>query len=358
MRKVEINKRAPIRKLTMLISPICILLISIGYAFGHGGEKHDSTETIETNEKTPTDSLPTSQVVALDSIYAIIQSEFIALEPTFKKGCFDCHTTRTDFPWYYKLPLVKGMIEDDISEAKKHMDMSNGFPFGGHGKPVDDLVAVREVVEKGDMPPLGYRFMHWSAEPSDDERDSIIAWIERSLESLALVDVHPTDSIQGADGADPKSVYVCLMHPEITSDHQEDCSLCGSPLEPAAAESNSKGDTITKTNSGKPANREYVIGLYESGMMYSNRWMMDSDDSNEQYNSHYLRLDSISLLTPPQQGQYRDDHVLFYLGAGLSPLFAATDRAINSDHKSASSVYSSALLANCNYSNGKMLPGL
>lgn len=119
-----------------------------------------------------------------------------------------------------------------------------------------------------------------------------------------------------------------------------------------------KGDTITKTNSGKPANREYVIGLYESGMMYSNGWMMDSDDSNEQYNSHYLRLDSISLLTPPQQGQYRDDHVLFYLGAGLSPLFAATDRAINSDHKSASSVYSSALLANCNYSNGKMLPGL
>lgn len=230
------NKRV---KITILITPICSLLIGIGIAFGHGGEKHDSTETAGTNEKMPIDSMPASQAVALDSIYAIIQSEFIVLEPTFKKGCFDCHTNRTEFPWYYKLPLVKGMIDDDITEAKEHMDMSNGFPFGGHGKPVDDLVAVRQVVENGEMPPLEYRFMHWSAKPSDDESDSIIAWIERSLESLASIDIHPTESNQGADS---KSAYACPMHPEITSDHLEDCSLCGMPLEPVTTDSKSESE--------------------------------------------------------------------------------------------------------------------
>lgn len=177
--------------LAALTSVIGVVLISIGIAYGHGGEKHDSTET---TEKEPSDSIALSPDATLDSIYATIQREFAVLTPVFKKGCFDCHTTRTEFPWYYKLPIVKGIIDDDISESKKHMDMSEGFPFGGHGKPVDDLVAIREEVVEAEMPPMSYRFMHWSAKPSESERDSIVAWVERGLASLASIGVFPTES--------------------------------------------------------------------------------------------------------------------------------------------------------------------
>ena len=86
------------------------------------------------------------------------------------------------------------MIDDDITEARKHMDMSDGFPFGGHGKPVDDLVAIREVVVDGGMPPMSYRMMHWSAKPSEMESESIIVWVKRSLASLAAIGIVPTES--------------------------------------------------------------------------------------------------------------------------------------------------------------------
>lgn len=178
-------------RLGALTTLIGVLSICVSIAFGHGGEKHDSTKT---TEAAASDTLSSSQNTTMDSVYATNQSEFTTLTAVFKKGCFDCHTTRTEFPWYYKVPIVKGMIDDDIAEAKKHMDMSKGFPFGGHGRPADDLVAVREVVVDGGMPPLSYRMMHWSAKPSESERDSIVAWVERGLASLAAIGVVPTES--------------------------------------------------------------------------------------------------------------------------------------------------------------------
>lgn len=184
------SNNSPFMRLASLSTLIGALAICVGIAYGHGGEKHDSTKT---SEKEASDTLSSSAEAKLDSIYAIIQREFTALTPVLKKGCFDCHTTRTEFPWYYKVPIVKGMINDDISEAKKHMDMSNGFPFGGHGKPVDDLVAIRDEVQESEMPPLSYRIMHWSAKPSENEQDSIIVWVERSLASLAAVGVVPAE---------------------------------------------------------------------------------------------------------------------------------------------------------------------
>jgi len=176
--------------LIALTASLGALLVCIGVAFGHGGEHHDSTEAAEAEA---VDTLTPSEDAARDSVFATIQAGFVALEPIFKKGCFDCHTDQTDYPWYYKLPLVQGMIDDDTRQAKKHVDMSNGFPFAGHGNPADDLAAIRSEVVEGDMPPWNYRLMHWSAKPSEVERDSIVDWTKRGLESLATVGIHPEE---------------------------------------------------------------------------------------------------------------------------------------------------------------------
>ena len=114
---------------SVLAFPMGVTLILVGIAFGHGGEKHDSTET---TDKEILDSLTSMQSVTRDSVYVTIQREFTTLNSVFKTGCFDCHTTKTAYPWYYKLPFVKTIIDDDIAEAKKHMDMSEGFPFKVH----------------------------------------------------------------------------------------------------------------------------------------------------------------------------------------------------------------------------------
>jgi hypothetical protein len=132
-------------------------------------------------------------VVNWDSIYGLINDGFRTLEPVLKKGCLDCHSDKTRYPWYYKLPVVKGIIDEDIRDARKHLDMSNGFPFKGHGKPADDLAGIKEEIVEGAMPPSLYRLFHWGAKPDKAEADSIVFWVDRSLSMLAAHGVVPTE---------------------------------------------------------------------------------------------------------------------------------------------------------------------
>ncbi len=223
-----------IKNLLRVTMPVATLIVFASLAFGHGDEKHDETES---KEAIVVDT--TAEAVAkmeaekqlLDSIFAIIQKEFVTLEPVFKKGCFDCHTSRTIYPWYHFIPGVKGMIDDDVQEAKKHLDMSDGFPFKGHGKPADDLVAIREVLENGKMPPFNYRFMHWSAKPSDSEKESLFSWIDRGLASLATAGVHPKSANNTEEGKISSGDYACPMHPEETGTEGDNCSICNMKLE-------------------------------------------------------------------------------------------------------------------------------
>ena len=38
--------------------------------------------------------------------------------------------------------FIKGLLDSDVKEAKKHLDMSDDFPFDGHGSADEDLKDV------------------------------------------------------------------------------------------------------------------------------------------------------------------------------------------------------------------------
>ena len=71
--------------------------------------------------------------------------------------------------------------------------------------------------------------MHWSAKPSDDERDSVYSWIDRGLASLAEAGIFPKD--KNASSGEADAVYVCPMHPEITGGKDDNCTICNMALE-------------------------------------------------------------------------------------------------------------------------------
>jgi len=75
-------------------------------------------------------------------------------------------------------------MNNDMSEAKRHIDMSYDFPFRGHGSPIDDLNALKRTIRKGDMPPVKYRIMHWNSKLTESEIREINDWIEKSQEIL------------------------------------------------------------------------------------------------------------------------------------------------------------------------------
>lgn len=114
-----------------------------------------------------------------------INSEYLkSVKPLFQKACFDCHSSSTNMPWYGSIPGVKQLIESDIDEAKKHLDMTGDFPFAGHASPHEDLKAISKSIKEATMPPRRYRIMHSSSALTDDEKKIIQDWISKSVTEL------------------------------------------------------------------------------------------------------------------------------------------------------------------------------
>ncbi|MBI1908715.1 MAG: heme-binding domain-containing protein [Deltaproteobacteria bacterium] len=102
------------------------------------------------------------------------------VRPIFETKCFDCHSDQTRYPWYYRLPGVRQLMDHDIEEAREHIDLSHDFPFGGHHPLKEQLKDLKEVVEENEMPLWRYRLLHWNSGLTDEERRIILEWLEKS----------------------------------------------------------------------------------------------------------------------------------------------------------------------------------
>ncbi len=148
---------------------------------GHGDEDHSGGKADENAEwETISEEIPQSILKGINSSY------LKNIKPIFQSKCLDCHGNVESLPWYSNLPGAKQLIRDDISEAKEHMDMSNDFPFSGHGTPQNDLEALERSINENSMPPLRYKVMHWDSGLESDEKSVIKAWIKKSIHLINL----------------------------------------------------------------------------------------------------------------------------------------------------------------------------
>lgn len=116
-----------------------------------------------------------------DPVINRVNEQFRTVEPILRASCYDCHSAYTEYPWYHRLPVISGMIDDHIKEGREHLDFTDGFPFAGDADQVPLLQKMRKEIDRGDMPPLSYWLMHWGAKIDGAERDSVFAWIDRTV---------------------------------------------------------------------------------------------------------------------------------------------------------------------------------
>ena len=145
--------------------------------FSHSGEKHSPQSKMTVDKET-------DEVFLKKEIEDINRKYIKNVRPIFLEKCMTCHGQNSNLPWYYPIPGVKQLINSDIKTAKEHLDMSDDFPFKGHGTKTEDLDAIKESIEKGSMPPLRYRIMHWGSSVSEMEKETINKWIDESIKIL------------------------------------------------------------------------------------------------------------------------------------------------------------------------------
>lgn len=125
-----------------------------------------------------------SQDAIFKRIETINEQYLKSVKPVFVRSCFDCHSNQTRYPWYHSLPIVKQLLDKDIGEGKKHLEMSDDFPFEGHGSTEEDLKAIEGSIEKGSMPPFKYLVMHPNTRLTTEEKKTIKEWVQESLRTL------------------------------------------------------------------------------------------------------------------------------------------------------------------------------
>jgi hypothetical protein len=92
-----------------------------------------------------------------------------------KTTCFDCHSSKTNYPWYNEITPVNFWLDEHVQDGKKHLNFSEWSSYSLKKKEhkMDELY---EEVEKKEMPLNSYTWTHEEANLTPEQIDAIIIW--------------------------------------------------------------------------------------------------------------------------------------------------------------------------------------
>lgn len=93
----------------------------------------------------------------------------------FVRGCADCHSNQTRWPWYSRVAPVSWLVANDVAEGREHFNVSQW------NQPQDDADEAAEKLREGEMPLRIYLPTHPEAWFSASERAELIAGLEATF---------------------------------------------------------------------------------------------------------------------------------------------------------------------------------
>ena len=90
-------------------------------------------------------------------------------------ACFDCHSNETKWPWYSNIAPMSWLVQRDVDEGRKHMNLSEWTQGQGF--------AAAAMVEADEMPPFQYLLAHPEARLSDADKAAFIQGLSATFNS-------------------------------------------------------------------------------------------------------------------------------------------------------------------------------
>ena len=171
--------------------------------------------------------------------------------------CADCHSAETRWPVYSRVAPGSWLIEMDIIEARKKMNLSNWALMTDDAK---DVLVSKIILEAktGHMPPLQYRMLHWHSKLTSADIEAL-AGISKTVAGEAGLRTT-------GDAARGKIVF------------EKRCTGCH------AMEGDREGPGLAGVfgrKAGSVAGFDYSTGLRNSGIIWNDasleRWLSDPD---------------------------------------------------------------------------------
>ena len=117
---------------------------------------------------------------------ATIQAELNVPEgirSLLERGCKDCHSNRTEWPFYAYIAPVSWLVSHDVTEGRKNFNMSEWGKYK-FSKKIQKLTGIYEAVSDHSMPLPKYIPLHPDANLSEAERDTLSRWAKGEAEKM------------------------------------------------------------------------------------------------------------------------------------------------------------------------------
>lgn len=89
------------------------------------------------------------------------------------KGCYDCHSNETKWPWYTNVAPMSWLVQKDVDEGR------GTFNFSTWDTKPGEAGEIIEAVQGGDMPPFQYTLIHGNL--SDAEKAALVAGLQKTF---------------------------------------------------------------------------------------------------------------------------------------------------------------------------------
>ncbi len=108
------------------------------------------------------------------------------------KACNDCHSNKTNYPWYSHVQPLAWWLAGHINDGKRHLNFSE-FTTYNLRKQYHKLEETIEMVKSEEMPLQSYTVVHTDSKLSESEKSQIIGWAENAMNEMKAK--YPIDSL-------------------------------------------------------------------------------------------------------------------------------------------------------------------
>lgn len=96
------------------------------------------------------------------------------VDSVLRRACWDCHSNRTDWPWYARVAPASWYVADDVHDGREHVNFTEWPEDPAEAR---DLIGeIGDQVESGAMPPGEYLLLHPEARLDSAARQLLIDW--------------------------------------------------------------------------------------------------------------------------------------------------------------------------------------
>ncbi len=99
------------------------------------------------------------------------------------RSCNDCHTYKTNYPWYANISPFSSFLASHIDDGRRHLNLSiwNTYETRRKSRKLDEIC---EQITLKYMPLPSYLWIHWDAKLSDKEIEILYDWTGREKARL------------------------------------------------------------------------------------------------------------------------------------------------------------------------------